>query len=158
MSQQIFYITKEKLEELKKEHQELSDFERNKIMGQEAPKILESEDLNPEFVSFQQDVESTRARIDELKNVLENYQIIKKPSKEHQSFVNLGAKVKIESNGKKDEFMVVGTLDADPTAGKVSNESPIGKALLGKQVGDEITIDHPNKITYKIKNINYEIS
>jgi len=158
MSNQIFYITKEKLDELKKEYNELTTFERGKIMGEEAPKILESEDLNPEFVSFQEDIDSLRSRMDELENILENYEIIKKPAKDKQIFVNLGAKVKIESNGKKDEFIVVGTLDADPTAGKVSNESPIGKALLGKKVGDEITIDHPNKITYKIKDINYEIS
>lgn len=158
MSQQIFYLTKEKLQELKKEYEELSSFERGKMMGQEAPKVLESEDLNPEFVSFQEDIDSLRSRIDELENILANYEIIKKPSKDQQSFVNLGAKVKIESGGKKDEFVVVGTLDADPNVGKVSNESPIGKALLGKRVGDEVTIDHPQKITYKIKNIHYEIS
>ncbi len=158
MSNQIFYITKEKLEQLKKEYNELSVFERGKIMGQEAPKMLESEDLNAEFVSFQEDIDSLRSRIDELKNILDNYELIKKPSKEKQVFVNLGAKVKLESHGKKDEFMIVGTLDADPNVRKVSNESPIGKALLGRKVGDEIIIDHPKKIKYKIKNINYEIS
>jgi len=158
MSPQIFYITKEKLEQLKKEYDELSVFERGKIMGQEAPKILESEDLNPEFVSFQEDIDSLRTRIDELKTILDNYEIIKKPPKEKQAFVNLGATVSLESNGKKDKFMIVGTLDADPNGAKVSNESPLGKALLGKKVGDEVTIDYPNKITYKIKNINYEIS
>ena len=158
MPPQIFYVTKEKLEQLRKEYDELSAFERGKILGQEAPKILESEDLNPEFVSFQEDVDSLRSRIDELKNILDNYEIIKKPAKEKQTFVNLGAKVKIESHGKKDEFMIVGTLDADPNTGKVSNESPLGKALLGRKVGDEITIDQPKKITYKIKNIHYEVS
>lgn len=158
MSSQIFYITKEKLAQLKKEYDELSAFERGKIVGQEAPKMLESEDLNAEFVSFQEDVDSLRSRIDELKNILDNYELIKKPAKEKQTFVNLGAKVKVESNGKKNEFMIVGTLDADPNGAKVSNESPLGKALLGKMVGDEVTIDHPNKITYKIKNIHYEVS
>lgn len=158
MSPQIFYITKERLEQLKKEYAELSSFEHGKMMGQEAPKILESEDLNPEFVSFQEDMDSLRTRIDDLKNILENYEIIKKPPKEKQIFVNLGAKVKIEANGKKDEFTVVGTLDADPNVGKISNESPIGQALLGRKVGDEITIASPKKIKYKIKDIKYEIS
>lgn len=158
MTSKIFYVTKEKLQELKKEYDELLASEHKKVMGDEAPKILESEDLNPEFVSFQEDMDSLRLRIDDLKDILENYEIIKKPSKENQTFVNVGAKVKIEANGKKDEFMIVGTLDADPNLGRISNESPIGKALLGKKVGEEINIPSPISKKYKIRDIKYEIN
>lgn len=158
MSSKVFYVTKEKLKELKKEYDELLASERKKVMGDEAPKILESEDLNPEFVSFQEDMDSLRSRMDELKDILENHEIIKKPPKENQTFVNVGAKVRIEANGKKDELMIVGTLDADPNLGKVSNESPVGKALLGKKVGDEVVIPSPISKKYKIRDINYEIS
>lgn len=56
MEGKIFYITKAKLQELKKEHDELVSFEHSKSLGEEAPKILESEDLNSEFVSFQEDI------------------------------------------------------------------------------------------------------
>ncbi len=77
---------------------------------------------------------------------------------EKQIFVNLGAKVKIEVTGKNDEFMIVGTLEANPNLGMISNECPVGKALLGHKVGDEITISSPIKTTYKIKGIKYEIS
>jgi hypothetical protein len=56
MDEKIFFITKEKLHELKKEHEDLLVFERKKAVGQEVPKIMESEDLNPEFVSFQEDI------------------------------------------------------------------------------------------------------
>lgn len=158
MDGKTFYITKEKLHELKKEHEELLDFERKKALGQEAPKILESEDLNPEFVSFQEDVGFLRARIDELTNIIEHHELIKNPSKDKQGVVGLGAKVKIDVNGQKEEFVVVGTLEANPALGKISNESPVGRALLGHKVGDEIIVSSPVEMKYKIKNIKYEIN
>jgi len=158
MDKVTFYLTKEKLGELKKEYEALVDFEHSKIVNQEAPKVLESEDINLEFVSFQEDIVFLRSRINELKNILEHYEIIKKPSKEKQTFVGLGAKVKIEVAGKSDEFMIVGTLEANPSLGKISNESPVGKALLGRRVGDEVIISSPIKTVYKIKGIKYEIS
>ena len=65
MADKIFYITKAKLQELKKEYEGLLDSEHKQSLIQEAPKILESEDLNPEFVSFQEDVGFLRSRIDE---------------------------------------------------------------------------------------------
>lgn len=157
MDGKIFYITKEKLQELKEEHERLVTFERNKTIGVEAPKVFESEDMNPEFVSYHEDMDSLRFRVEELKNILENHELIKKPPKEKQIFVGLGAKVKIEIAGKKDEFTIVGTLDANPNLGMISNESPVGSALLGHKVGDEITISHPVKKKYLIKNIKYEI-
>lgn len=157
MEGKTFYITKEKFHEIKKEYEELSAVEHHrKELGEEAPKILESEDLNPEFVSFQEGVGNLRARIDELKNILENYELIKAPPKGKQILVGLGAKVKIDFGGEKDEFVIVGTLEANPELGKISNESPVGKALLGKKIGDEVTIFSPAKKTYKIKDIKYE--
>jgi len=158
MDEKIFYITKGKLQELKKEYAELVVVEHKKSLEQEAPKILESEDLNPEFVSFQEDVGFLRSRIDELDNIIGHHELIGKPSKDLQGIVGLGAKVKIAVDGKKDEFMVVGTLEANPALGKISNESPVGKALLGHKVGDEVVVTSPTKITYKIKNIKYEIN
>ena len=79
MEGKVFHITKEKMKELKKEYEELVVSERDKVVGVEAPKILESEDVNPEFISFQEDMEKLRSRIDELKDILENHQLIKKP-------------------------------------------------------------------------------
>jgi len=157
MAGKIFYITKEKLQELKKEYEELLSLERKKSLGQEAPKILESEDLNPEFVSFQEDVGFLRSRIDELKNILEHHELIKNPPRDKRGVVGLGAKVKIDVDGQRDEFVVVGTLEANPALGKISDESPVGKALLGHRVGDVVVVSSPIKITYKIKNIKYEI-
>ena len=114
--------------------------------------------MNPEFISFQEDMDSLRSRISFLEDVFENHKIIKKPTKDQLSFVNIGAKVKLESSGKNDEFTLVGTLEANPDLNKISNESPVGKAILGCKVGDEVVIDSPEKMKYKIKGIKYEVN
>lgn len=70
--------------------------------------------------------------------------------------VSLGAKVKIRNIKEKEEFdyQIVGSAEANPIAGKISNESPVGKAILGNKVGDEVVIDAPGgKIKYKILSI-----
>ncbi len=158
MDGKIFYITKEKLQQLEKEHEELVAFEHTKVLGQEAPHMLESDDINPEFVSFQEDVGNLRAKIDALKDVLDHYELIKNPPKEKRDMVGIGACVKVDVNGKHNEFMIMGTLEANPELGHISNESPVGKALLGHKIGDEIFINAPEKTKYKIKSIKYEIS
>jgi transcription elongation factor GreA len=156
MNEKVFFITKLKLQELEGEYKELLELERSKTTGEEAPKIFESEDVNPEFLSFQEDMGVLRSRIDEIKNILDHHEIIKLPNREKAQFIDLGAKIKVDVNGQKDEFIIVGTLEANPALQKISNESPVGKALLGHKVGDEITIDSPVKTVYKIKNIRYE--
>ena len=158
MAKKIHYITKEKLKELKKEYEELVATERVKTIGQEAPKLFESEDMNPEFVSFQEDIGSLRGRLDELNDIIESHEIIKAPPKSEQHIVAMGASVKVDIGGKPAQFTIVGTLDADPEEGKISNESPVGKALLGKMVGEEVRIPAPVEKAYKIKSIKYEIS
>lgn len=158
MDKKVFYITREKAKEIKEEYDNLIAFERRKTMGEEAPKVLESEDLNPEFVSFQEDLDLTRSRVQELKDVLDNHEIIKKPPREQRAFVNVGATVRVDIGRKKNEFTIVGTLEANPDLGKISNESPLGRALIGRGVGDEVVVLSPDKTKYKIRNIKYEIS
>ena len=68
--------------------------------------------------------------------------------------VNVGCKVTLHINGKKEEFTVVGEWEADPSSKKISHESPLGKALMGKKVGDKVEVEAPaGKIHYKILNI-----
>ena len=150
-----FYLTKEGLERIKKEYKDLKVLRLNKIKGTR-PKILHSQDVNPEYLSFQEDLSRLEFRIAELDNILENVKIIKTPPKEKQGIVNLGAIVTLEEqDGKINEFMIVGTLEANPSEGKISSQSPVGKALLGRKTGDEIIITSPIKIIYRIKEIKY---
>jgi len=149
-----FYLTKEGLETFKKEYETSKGLRIAKIKG-EVPKIWESEDLNPEYLSFQEDLTFLETRITELENILKNACLIKRPSRKELDVVSLGAIVKVKVGEEKDEFTIVGTLEAKPSLGKISNESPVGAALLGHKVGDEVAISSPIKTIYKINKIKY---
>ncbi len=152
---QKFYLTQKGLEKLKKEYQELKKLRFSKTNG-EIPKILHSEDVNSEYLSFQEDLSFLEKKMGELENILKNVELIKPPTKENQKVVDLGAKVTVDIDGQADEFEIVGTLEANPALGKISNESPIGKSLLGHRAGDKIVASSPIKIIYQIKRIKYK--
>ena len=149
-----FYLTKQGLERIKKEYQYLKNLKLSKTKG-EIPKIWQSEDLNPEYLSFQEDLSFLESRIAELEYILKNTELIKPPPKKKQNMVNLGATVLVEVDGQTDEFTIVGTLEANPAIGKISNESPVGRMLLGHRVGDEVVVSSPIQTVYKIKKIKY---
>jgi transcription elongation factor GreA len=151
------YLTKEGLEGLKKEYEILKQIRLAKTKG-EAPKILESEDLNPEYLAFQEDLNFLETRIAELENVFENVELIGRPRKAEAKLINLGATVRVQVDGNKDEFTIVGTLEANPSLGKISDQSPVGRALLGHRVGDEVVVSSPVKTIYKIRKIKYNFS
>ena len=151
-----FYITKEGLKKIKKEYEILKNLRSAKTKG-EAPKIWESEDLNPDYLAFQEDLSFIETKISELGNILKNVILIKNPrKKEERNVIRLGAKVVVEIDHEvKDEFTIIGTLEANPSLGKISDESPVGRMLLGHKVGDEIVVSSPIKTFYKIKKIKY---
>jgi len=153
---QKFYLTEKGLEKTKREYENLKKLKLLKIKG-EAPKILHSGDLNPEYLSFREDLSFLEMRIAELENILKNVELIKVPPKDKQNIINLGATVTLEeADGQINEFMIVGTLEANPNEGKISSQSPVGKTLMGHKVGDEIMITSPIKVIYKIKKIRYQ--
>jgi len=152
-----FYLTKEGLDKIKKEYRDLKNLRFLKTKG-EIPRIWHSEDLNPEYLSFQEDLSFLETRIAELEYILKNTELIKAPSKEGKNIINLGAQVVVEVDGQTDEFEIVGTLEANPAIGRISNESPVGRVLLGHKVGDNVVISSPITTTYRIKKIKYNIS
>ena len=105
---------------------------------------------NAEYSSARQDQDRAETRIAEIENILLNAAVIKQGKGD--SKVQLGSNVSLKSeNGKTKEFQVVGTVEADPLNGKISDESPIGKALLGKKEGEDVEIKTPADTTsYKI--------
>ena len=157
MAEKKFYLTKEGLEKIKKEYQGLKNLKLSKTKG-EIPKIWHSEDLNPEYLSFQEDLSFLETRLIELENILKNAELIQLPSKEKQNTINLGAQVIVEVDGQNDEFTIVGSLEANPSLGRISNESPVGQALLGHRVGDGVMVSSPIQTVYKIKKIKYRMS
>jgi transcription elongation factor GreA len=152
-----FYLTKEGLKRIKKEYEDLKQIKFAKTNG-EVPRILHSEDLNPEYLSFQEDLNFLEVRIMELENILNNTELITIPPKDKQNVIDLGATVSAKVDGQIDEFTIIGTLEANPALGKISNESPVGRALLGHRIGDEVVVSSPVKTIYKIKKIRYKIS
>jgi len=155
--QKIFYLTKEGLVKLKAEYQHLKKLRILKTEGG-LPQVWHSEDLDPEYLSFQEDMVFIEMRMFELSNVLKNYQLIKVPPKSERGTVNLGATVIVEVDGQQDEFQIVGSLEANPTSGRISNESPVGKALLGHRLGDKVVLSSPVNVVYRIKKIKYQLS
>lgn len=108
---------------------------------------------NAEYQTAREEQDRLEARISELQNVVQNMQIIKKPRSDDE--VRLGSSVKLSGKaGVAKEFQVVGTMEADPTQGKISDESPIGRALMGKKVGDKVEIKNSPTATYKIISIS----
>lgn len=156
-NQNKFFLTKEGLSRIENEYKELKKLKSFKTKG-ESPRIFHSEEIDPEFLAFQEDLELLDTRIIELESILKNTQLIAVPPKEKRDVIDLGATVVVEVDGQIDEFVIVGTLETNPDIGKISTESPIGKALLGHKVGEEVVISSPVKVTYKIVKIKYPSS
>lgn len=134
-----FYVTKQGLERVKAEYEKLRDFKHQKTMG-ETPNLLHSEEPNPEYLAFQEDMSLLDARIAEYENILQNAELIQLPKGDERKKVWLGARVTVDLGGEVDEFTIVGTLEANPVQKKISNESPLGAGLLGALVGDVVKV------------------
>lgn len=153
-----FYLTKEGFKKLQREHSDLIELKLAKTKGEESPKVLQSEDLNPEYLAFQEDISFLESRITEIDTILKNQVLIRVPRGEEKKKINLGATILVDVDGQKDEFTLVGSLEANPSLGRISDESPVGKALLGHKIGEAVVVSSPIKTTYKIKKIKYNIS
>jgi len=99
------------------------------------------------------ELEVVNSKIASIESVLENFEIIS--GKNNSNTVQVGSKVKIKISGNSERiFYVVGELEADPFSGKISSQSPLGLALIGKKVNEEFKVDAPvGKLTYKIVSI-----
>ncbi|HVX24664.1 MAG TPA: transcription elongation factor GreA [Candidatus Saccharimonadales bacterium] len=149
----LFRLTQAGVDELKSELQQLVD--KRVDIAEAIKSARELGDLaeNAEYQSARADQDRNEVRISEIENILLNVEIIKKPRGD--SKVQLGSHVKLKSDGKTKEFQVVGTVEADPLNGKISDESPIGQALLGKKEGESVEISTPAETaTYKIVSIS----
>lgn len=99
------------------------------------------------------ELEVVNSKIAAIETVFENVEIIS--GKRSSATVSVGSEVKIKISGKLDRlFQIVSELEADPSANKISSQSPLGQALIGKKIHDEIEVDAPaGKLTYKIMAI-----
>lgn len=149
------YLTKEGLEELKNEHNELVNVKRPDVLE----RVSQARNLgdlseNAEYVAAQEELSFIDGRIDELEELLKQVSLISEDKKNLSHMVELGSKVTVSVKGKNESFMVVGEWEADPMDKKISHESPLGKALLGKKVGEKVEVEAPaGKIYYTIISV-----
>ncbi len=148
------YISKEGLEKLKKELDQLKNVERPEVIERIA-RARELGDLseNAEYHDARGQQSFIEGRIQELESLIKDVVIIK--AQRSTTVVMLGSTVHATcDNGLKVVYMIVGHSEADPTAGKISHESPLGRAFIGKGVGHEFEINVPaGKIKCKIDKI-----
>jgi transcription elongation factor GreA len=149
-----FHLTQSGIEELEAELKNLA-VQRAPIADR-IKTAREFGDLaeNAEYGVARQEQERNELRISEIEHILQSVEVIKTPKNDNK--VQLGSKVKLKGEaGKTKEFQVVGTVEADPLNGKISDESPIGKALIGKKEGEKLEIVTPAETsTYKIADIS----
>lgn len=152
MSNQI-PITEEGLERLKSELDQLVTVRRPAIIKAIAA-AREEGDLreNAGYDAARHDQAMTERRIREVEDRIRRAVIID-PSK--ATSVQIGTTVTIEIDGEEEEYTIVGAIEAKPAQGRISNESPIGKALLGRKAGDVIDIRTPASVLKaKVVSIN----
>lgn len=154
MDTKTMFLTKDGHKALVAELKDLTDNKLPAIIERVA-KAREFGDLseNAEYHAAREDHAWIQGRIEELQGILSQAKVIEGTGKNGE--ITLGSTVVVAINGSQHEFHIVGEWEADPMAKKISHESPLGKALVGKKVGDAVEVEAPaGKVTYTVKSIN----
>lgn len=147
-------------EGLKKYEDELHDLKvvKRKEVAQKIKEAREQGDLseNAEYDAAKDEQRDIEARIEELEKILKNVEVVDMDEDHNLDQVGFGLVVKVKDNEFQDEmeFKIVGATEANSLKGKISNESPLGKALLGAKKGDVVSVEAPaGMIEYTILDI-----
>ncbi len=148
-----YKLSQEGHEKLLKEYDELKSVKRAQAVDRLA-KARAMGDLseNSEYSAAREDLNFIDSRIIEIEEIIRNVELVK----DHKvtGSVQLGNTVEVNNDGKKEHFTIVGELEADIASQKISDTSPIGKALLGSKVGDTVSVTIPaGTVQYTVVNI-----
>jgi len=149
MAEEKVYLTQEGLKKLKEEHTNLVG-DRRKEVAEKLQKARELGDIseNAAYDAAREEQSFVEGRISELEDILKRVEVVEEGA---AGEVAIGSTVKVHLDGEDQEFRVVGAHEADPTSGKISHESPLGRALLGRKIGEQVEVEAPlGKITYHI--------
>ncbi|MBI2025831.1 MAG: transcription elongation factor GreA, partial [Candidatus Levybacteria bacterium] len=146
------------LEDLKKEYEELNNSKRPLVL-ERVSQARSMGDLseNAEYVAAREELSFIDGRLGELEELIKQAVLIEKNHHKNgaNNTVQIGSRVSVNVKGKKEEFTVVGEWEADPKEKKISHESPLGKALLNKKVGEKVEVEAPaGTVTYTIISVN----
>ncbi|MCH7951921.1 transcription elongation factor GreA [Patescibacteria group bacterium] len=148
------HLTPQGFNELKLELKEHKENKRSQAVERVA-RARDFGDLteNSEYHQARDELAFIDGRIEELEELISKVAII--DGKKKRTTVDLGCKVTIHGNGKSHTYTIVGEWEADPKEKKISHQSPLGKALVGKKKGDEVEIEAPaGKVLYMIQKIH----
>ncbi len=152
MTDKPVYLTREGRTKFEEELKSLEEIERPRV----AERIKQAKDLgdlseNAEYEAAKQEQGFIEGRIRDLRYMLANAQIISEDTN-GSTEVQLGSTVTVrEEDGEELTYTIVGTSEANPRQGKISNESPVGRALLGKHVRQTAVVSTPDGSSYKLK-------
>ena len=148
------YLTSEGFEKIKNELEELKNKKRPNVVERLSLARIQGDlSENNEYASAKEELAFIDGRIEELEDVLQRVRVVDEKNRSREC-VGLGCKVTVQSNEVEGIYHIVGEWEADPGQKKVSNSSPLGRALLGKKVGEEAAFEAPaGKILYKITRI-----
>lgn len=150
-------ITKDGLKRIEKELHRLETVRRAEVSEKiRQAKELSSTQNNAEYEDAKNEQAMVEGRINQLQSLIQHAEIIDEAGAHKSKMVILGSTVKVKSDaGKAQEYTIVGPAEADPHDGKISNESPVGRALIGKRLHDEVQVSVPRGIiTLKITKIS----
>jgi transcription elongation factor GreA len=148
------YISQEGLDEHKKELEELKLKRQEIALRLEEAKALGDLAENVEYSAAKEAQAFNEGKIVELEQLLREAVVIEGNNKK-SNIVQIGCTIEVKANGKNKFFTIVGSEEADPANGKISNESPLGSAFLGHKEGETVEVETPaGKANYKIVDIN----
>ena len=161
MADKRVVLTEEGLKKLEEKLEYLKSVRRLEVADRlKAAIALGDLSENSEYDDAKNEQAFLEGRVIELDKMIRNAQVIKSSSIS-KDVVSLGCKVTVEDmeTKEKTEYTVVGTTEADPFEGRISNESPVGKAILGEKVGKKVQVSTPmGDLSYKILEINKPVS
>ena len=140
-------------ENLTNELKELENIKRPQVVDRlQKARAMGDLSENSEYSAAREELELIEGRIFEIKQILKNAEVVQ--TNNQKASVQIGSSVVVEINGKKEKFEIVGEFEANPMEKKLSHNSPIGQALIGKKPGDWVEVEVPaGKIRYKIVEI-----
>jgi len=150
------YLTREGFDKIKREYRELVEVKRPETVTRLAEARREGDlSENNEYVQSRQQLSFIDGRIAELKAVIDRAVVVEKDHA-HCQKIGLGCRVTVRPDGGQQQvFHLVGEWEADPAVQKISFESPLGRSLLGKRVGDEVVVEVPaGRLVYKVVKID----
>ena len=152
------YLSAEGLERLRREHTELTEERRPEVIARiKSAKELGDLKENADYTAAREEQSFLEGRIAAIEALLRDASVIEAPGAEADGRIDLGSRVSIEETdapGDVSTFELVGTAEANPAAGRISNASPVGRALIGHRLGDTITVKTPRgDVDYRIVEV-----